>query len=95
MSQEYISELEILENLSKDISNLISQKQFDKVLQLDAQRQFIIKKITNLNYSNTDIIKDVSQKNSIMISNLEKEMNILKSNHIKFDKRLKAYSSVK
>jgi len=95
MSQEYVSELEILENLSKDISNLISQKQFDKVLQLDAQRQFIIKKITNLNYSNTDIIKDVSQKNSIMISNLEKEMNILKSNHIKFDKRLKAYSSVK
>ena len=95
MSQEYVSELEILENLSKDISNLISQKQFDKVLQLDAQRQFIIKKITNLNYSNTDIIKDVSQKNSIMISSLEKEMNILKSNHIKFDKRLKAYSSFK
>ena len=40
------SDLMLLENLSKKISDLIFDKNFSQVLEIDAQRKLLIKKIS-------------------------------------------------
>ena len=92
---DFESELTLLENLSKKISDLIYNNQFTKISQIDKQRQAIIEKIKNSEKSHLQIesrISDLIINNNEMLKNTENKLNKLKRDHEKFNKRLKAYS---
>ena len=88
------SELILLENLSKQISDLIHINSFDKITELDAIRQSIIKNI-HLNKSDSsnakDKLKKLIQNNNSMILILETKLKRLNINHNKFNKIFQAY----
>ena len=89
------SDLDLLENLSKDISDLIYKNKFNLIADMDAQRKVLIKKIIE-SESKKNKIKDRIQKlvenNVNMVEDSEKKIKIFSQNHNKFNKRLKAYS---
>jgi seryl-tRNA synthetase len=89
------SDLILLENLSKKISDLIFDKSFSQVLEIDAQRKLLIKKIKE-NQTHKSIIKKrigkLVENNNGLIEDVEKKIQKLSKNHNKFNKRLKAYS---
>ena len=92
---DFESELTLLENLSKKISDLIYNNQFTQITQIDKQRQAIIEKIKNSEKSHLQIesrISDLIINNNEMLKNTENKLNKLKRDHEKFNKRLKAYS---
>ena len=89
------SDLDLLENLSKKISDLIYYNNFNQIEEIDTQRKVLIKKIME-SESKKDKIKERIRKliknNTSMIEASETKLKILSKNHNKFSKRLKAYS---
>ena len=89
------TDLILLENLSKQISDLISQNNFKKVPHLDSLRQSIIQN-TYLNKKDDldikDKIKKLINENDLLILASESKLKNLNKNHTKFHKRLTAYS---
>lgn len=88
-------DLDLLENLSKKISDLIYLNEFEHIPTLDDHRKEIIRKITK-NKSKKDEIKTriklFMEKNAEIIKVTEKKLQALHKNHNKFNNRLKAYS---
>ena len=89
------SDLNLLENLSKKISDLIYNNEFSRITEIDKKRKAIIKKIreshTRKNNIKTRIAK-LSDNNLIMINDVEKKLHTLSKTQNKFKKRIKAYS---
>ena len=89
------SDLDLLENLSKKISDLLYNNEFAEVSDIDAQRKALIKKIKDSETQKKNIKERVSklvQKNVAMIKATEAKLYKLSKDHNKFNKRLKAYS---
>ena len=89
------SDLDLLENLSKKISDLIYESKFNQISEIDAQRKaLIIKIMENENKKNKikERIRKLIKKNTSMIEVSETKLKTLSKNHNKFNKRLKAYS---
>ena len=92
------SDLDLLENLSKKISDLICNNEFTQISLLDAQRRLLIEKIKESEIKKSHIKKRIGkliENNLESIKFTEKKLHNLSKNHIKFNKRLKAYSSIK
>ena len=91
------NDLSELENISKNISDLIYNNQFDQIPLLELKRQSIIKNIQIDKNSDAKSAKRISgliTNNEQMISQTEKILNTLKADHYKFDKRMKAYQKI-
>lgn len=92
------SDLDLLENLSKKISDLIYINEFSKISKIDNQRQALIKKIKE-NITHKKITKQRIEKllenNVAMVDATEKKLLKLSKNHNKFSNRLKAYSFIR
>ena len=89
------SDLELLESLSKKISDLIYNNELSQVTSIDAQRRAIIEKIKNSEYQKNTIKKRIVKlvnNNDEMVKAAEKKLKYLSENHHKYNKRLKAYS---
>ena len=89
------SDLDLLENLSKKISDLIYNNEFSQVSFLDSQRRLLIEKIKKSEIKKNDIKKRISklvENNLENIKTTEKKLQNLSKDHNKFIKRLKAYS---
>ena len=89
------SDLDLLENLSKKISDLVYNNKFSQISEINAQRNSIISKIKNSKSKKNQIrskIKILLENNTTVINNMDKKLYLLKKNHNKFNKRLKAYS---
>ena len=88
-------DLDLLENLSKKISDLLYNNKFSEISEIDNQRKAIIKKIKE-NETHKSAIKQRIEKlvenNVALIEATEKKLHKLSKNHNKFNKRLKAYS---
>ena len=92
------SDLTLLENLSKKISDLIYNNEFTQIYEIDKQRQAIIEKIKNSETSHSQIkfrISNLIINNNEMLANTKKKLKKLTKNREKFNKRLKAYSLTK
>ena len=89
------NDLDLLENLSKQISDLLYNNEFSKVSEIDSQRVALIKKIKE-NETHKNIVKqrivNLVENNTALIEKTEKKLQNLSKNHNKFNKRLKAYS---
>ena len=89
------SDLDLLENLSKKISDLIHNNEFANISYLDSQRRLLIEKIKNSEIKRVNIknrIGKLVENNLENIKETEKKLQILSKNHNNFNKRLKAYS---
>ena len=89
------SDLDLLENLSKKISDLIYNNKFTQISTLDAQRKLLIEKIKESEIKKNNIQKRIGkllENNLENIKATEKKLQNLSKNHSKFNKRLKAYS---
>ena len=89
------SDLDLLENLSKKISDLLYNNKFSEVSDIDYQRKELIKKIKESQLQKKVIKARIGQlvaNNIAMIDATEKKLQKLSENHNKFNKRLKAYS---
>ena len=92
------SDLDLLENLSKKISDLIYNNEFSQISFIDAQRRALIKKIIESESKKNAIKKRIGtllENNIENIKATEIKLQNLSKNHNKFNKRLKAYSSIK
>lgn len=92
------SDLDLLENLSKKISDLIYNNEFTQISVLDAQRRLLIEKIKEGEIKKGNIKKRIGKLIENNLENIkftEKKLQNLSKNHNKFNKRLKAYSSIK
>ena len=92
------SDLDLLENLSKKISDLLYNNKFYEISEIDSQRKALIKKIRDSNTQKNLIkarIENLVENNVAMIEATEKKLHKLSKNHNKFNKRLKAYSLTK
>ena len=95
MMDNFNRDLDLLENLSKKISDLIYNNDFSKNIFIDAQRRALIKKIKESDSQKNDIKKRIGKLVENNIENIkatEKKLQNLSKNHNKFNKRLKAYS---
>ena len=89
------ADLDLLENLSKKISDLIYNNEFSQIAYLDAQRRTLIEKISKTEIQKTFIkkrIERIVENNVENIKITEDKLKKLTKNHNKFKKRLKAYS---
>ena len=89
------SDLDLLENLSKKISDLLYNNKFSEISDIDYQRKELIKKIKESQLQKKVIkarIGQLVENNIAMIDATEKKLQKLSENHNKFNKRLKAYS---
>ena len=89
------SDLDLLENLSKKISDLIYDNKFNQISEIDAQRKALIKKIMESESKKNKIkerIRKLIKNNTSMIEISETKLKKLSKNHNKFSKRLKAYA---
>ena len=89
------SDLQLLENLSKKISDLIHLNRYKQISELDEQRKEIIRKIKKSQIKKNDIkarIRLLAEGNTRMVQATERKMQLLQKNHNKFNKRLEAYS---
>lgn len=89
---KYEEDLKKLEEISIQISNLITNNEYEKILELDTHRKKIINKITNLSQSSKNRIRKIINLNQLAIRDLETEIVQLNTNHNKFQKRIKFYS---
>ena len=92
------TELTLLENLSKKMSDLIYKNQFEHISEIDKQRQAIIEKIKNSETDHLQIksrISNLINNNNEMLTNTANKLKQLTKNREKFSKRLKAYSLIK
>ena len=89
------SDLDLLENLSKKISDLLYNNEFSKISLIDIQRKALIKKIKESQLKKNNIKARISKlldNNNSMVRSTEKKLYKLSKNHNDFNKRLKAYS---
>ena len=89
------SDLDLLENLSKKISDLLYNNEFTQISEIDKQRKVLIKKIKESQSKKNNIksrIYDLLENNNDMVRSTEKKLYKLSKNHNNFSKRLKAYS---
>ena len=89
------SDLQLLENLSKQISDLIYLNRYKQISELDEQRKEIIRKIKKSQIKKNEIkarICLLAEGNTRMVQATERKMQLLQKNHNKFNKRLEAYS---
>ena len=95
MMDNFNRDLDLLENLSKKISDLIYNNDFSQIPFIDAQRRALIKKIKESESQKINIKKRIGKLVENNIENIkatEKKLQNLSKNHNKFNKRLKAYS---
>ena len=89
------SDLDLLERLSKKISDLLYNNKFSEISEIDIQRKALIKKIKESQLKKNNIksrISDLLENNNTMVRSTEKKLYKLLKNHNNFSKRLKAYS---
>ena len=89
------SDLDLLENLSKKISDLLYNNEFSKISLIDIQRKALIKKIKESQLKKNNIKERISKlldNNNSMVRSTEKKLYKLSKDHNDFNKRLKAYS---
>ena len=89
------SDLDLLENLSKKISDLLYKNEYSAISEIDCQRKTLIKKIKENEAHKSKIkqrIKKIVENNASLIEDTEKKLHKLSKNHNLFNKRLKAYS---
>ena len=89
------SDLEILEKLSKKISDLIYNNEFSQIGSIDVKRRYLIEKIKKNESQKNDIKKrivTIVEDNIENIRETEQKLKKFSKNHNKFNKRLKAYS---
>ena len=90
---KYEEDLKKLEEISIRISNLISNNDYEKILELDTNRKRIINEISKSSHSSSkNRISKVINLNTKAIRDLETEIVQLNTNHNKFQKRIKFYS---
>ena len=89
------SDLDLLENLSKKISDLLYNNQFSQISEIDNQRKELIKKIKESQFKKNNIkarISKLLENNNSMVRSTEIKLHKLSKDHNDFNKRLKAYS---
>ena len=89
------SDLDLLENLSKKISDLLYNNEFSKISEIDIQRKALIKKIKDSQLKKNNIkarISKLLENNNSIVRSTEKKLYKLSKDHNDFNKRLKAYS---
>ena len=93
---EYQDDLNKLELLSVEISDLVNKNNFGKILELDLERQKIINKISNtVPLSSKNKITEIVNINNASINTIEDKMNNLSVNNNKLNKRINFYSLIK
>ena len=90
------SDLDLLENLSKKISDLIYNNEYSDIPEIDNQRRSLIKKIQD-SETHKRLIKQrvgkLIEKNDAIVRVTEKKLHRLKKNHSRFNNRFRAYAS--
>ena len=89
------ADLDLLENLSIKISDLLYNNKFSEILEIDLQRKAIIKKIKESQLKKNNIntrISKLLENNNALVHSSEKKLHKLSKKHNEFSKRLKAYS---
>ena len=82
-----------IENLSKQISDLINLGNYSQIKELDRTRLELIKNFEDKNNKNfQSLVKKLSLKNTENISQIESKLISLKDEKSKFIKRFKAYN---
>ena len=96
LEQQYLKdkyELNKIENLSKQISDLINLGDYSLIEDLDRTRLELIKNFKDKNNKNfQSFVKKLSLKNTENISQIESKLISLKDEKSKFIKRFKAYN---
>lgn len=96
LEQQYLkdnNELNQIENLSKQISDLINLGDYSQIEDLDRTRLELINNFTDKNNKNfQNLVKKISLKNTENIRQLESKLISLKDEKSKFIKRFKAYN---
>ena len=96
LEQQYLkdnNELNQIENLSKQISDLINLGDYSRIEYLDSTRLELIKNFKDKNNKNfQSFVKKLSLKNTENISQIESKLISLKNEKSKFIKRFKAYN---
>lgn len=96
LEQQYLkdnNELNQIENLSKQISDLINLGNYSLIEDLDRTRLELIKNFKDKNNKNFQIlVKKLSLKNTENIIQIESKLISLKDEKSKFIKRFKAYN---
>jgi len=96
LEQQYLkdnNELNQIENLSKQISDLINLGNYSRIEDLDKTRLELIKNFTDKNNKSfQNLVKKISLKNTENISQIESKLISLKDEKSKFIKRFKAYN---
>ena len=93
---EYQDDLNKLELLSVEISDLVKTNNFGKILELDLERQKIINKISNtVPLSSKSKITEIVNINNTSINRIEDKMKNLSVNNNKLNKRINFYSLTK
>ena len=96
LEQQYLKdnyELNEIENLSKQISDLINLGIYNQIEELDRTRLELIKNFKDKNNKNfQSLVKKLSLKNTENISQIESKLISLKDEKSKFIKRFKAYN---
>ena len=96
LEQQYLKdsyELNQIENLSKQISDLINLGNYSLIEDLDRTRLELIKNFKDKNNKNFQIlVNKLSLKNTENISQIESKLISLKDEKSKFIKRFKAYN---
>tara|TARA_B110000881_G_C18212730_1_gene335128 strand:+ start:91 stop:381 length:291 start_codon:yes stop_codon:yes gene_type:complete len=96
MNSSFKNDLNQLEFLSKQISDLISNNSFEKILELDLERRNIINKIKHFHSSSyKNKINNIININNLSIETTQLKMRHLVSSHSKFSKRFNFYSLTK
>ena len=96
LEQQYLKdnyELNEIENLSKQISDLINLGNYSQIENLDRTRLELIKNFKDKNNKNfQNVVKKLSFKNTENIDQIESKLISLKDEKSKFIKRFKAYN---
>ena len=96
LEQQYLKdnyELNEIENLSKQISDLINLGNYSQIEDLNRTRLELIKNFKDKNNKNfQSLVKKLSLKNTENISQIESKLISLKDEKSKFIKRFKAYN---
>ena len=94
--QQYLkdaNQLNEIENLSKQISDLINLGNYSQIEELDRTRLELIKNFKDKNNKNfQSFVKKLSLKNTENISQIESKLISLKDEKSKFIRRFKAYN---
>ncbi len=94
MSESFLDELIKLENLSEQISTSVHNNEFEKILELDKQRQIIIKTIKNYNSKEfKNRLENIYKDNLKNIKNTESKLQKFTNNKNKSLRIFSAYSN--